>query len=201
MLILLAIPVIVAVAFVHRLIQVVAPSNLLLRSVRRTRPRGRLAATLVGLAAVLVLTMHVVADAVLAGAPVWLNLVVLVLAWDAIKIGMLACWVSFRWVAAGLSGLRTAGSRDVINSVWDDRVPVEDLAGWSFMAKRVQVVLIDDLDGSEADETVHFSLDDAGYEIDLSRDNASRLRDVLTPYLGSARKVGVPRRAVLRSPR
>ena len=57
------------------------------------------------------------------------------------------------------------------------------------MAQRFQVVLIDDLDGSEAAETVHFSLDGTGYEIDLSRDNASRLRDVLTPYLGAARKV------------
>lgn len=69
------------------------------------------------------------------------------------------------------------------------------------MAQRVQVILVDDLDGSEADETVHFSLDGTGYEIDLSRDNASRLRDALTPYLGAARKVGVLRRTVRRDPR
>src|SRR4051812_18454342 len=104
MLILLAIPVVVAVALVHRLIQAVAPSNLLVRRVRSARPCGRGAAALLGLAAVLFLTMHVVANAVSAGAPGWLNLVVLVLAWDAIKIGMLACGVSFRWVADGPAG-------------------------------------------------------------------------------------------------
>ena len=53
MLVLLAIPVIVAVAFVHRFMQVVAPSNLLVRSVRSAPPRWRVAAALLGLAAVL----------------------------------------------------------------------------------------------------------------------------------------------------
>jgi hypothetical protein len=96
MLILLAIPVIVAVAFVHRLIQVVAPSNLLVRNVRAARPSGRLAAALVCSTAVLLFTMHVLADAVSAGAPGWLNLVVLVLAWDALKAGWLAVSVIFR---------------------------------------------------------------------------------------------------------
>ena len=36
------------------------------------------------------------------------------------------------------------------------------------MAQRVNVVLVDDLDGSEAAETVNFGLDGANYEIDLS---------------------------------
>jgi hypothetical protein len=96
MLILLAIPVVVAVALVHRLIQAVAPSNLLVRRVRSARPCGRGAATLLGLAAVLFLTMHVVANAVSAGAPGWLNVLVLVLAWDAIKVGWLAVSVILR---------------------------------------------------------------------------------------------------------
>ena len=87
MLIVFAIPIIVAVALVHRLIQAVAPSNLLVRSVRSARPRWRLAAALLGIAVVLFVTMHVVAKAVSAGAPGWLNLVVLVLAWDALKVG------------------------------------------------------------------------------------------------------------------
>lgn len=67
------------------------------------------------------------------------------------------------------------------------------------MAQRVQVILIDDLDGTEADETICFSIDGTGYEIDLSRESAARLRAVLTPYLGSARKVAAPRRAARRS--
>ena len=40
------------------------------------------------------------------------------------------------------------------------------------MAQKVQVVLIDDLDGGDATETVTFGLDGATYEIDLSEQNA-----------------------------
>ena len=98
MLILLATPVIVAVTLVHRLIQAVAPSNILVRSVRSARPRWRLAATLLGLSAVLLLAMHVVANAASGGAPGWLNLIVLVLAWDALKVGWLAVGVILRGV-------------------------------------------------------------------------------------------------------
>jgi hypothetical protein len=101
MLILLAIPVIVAVVCAHRLIQAIAPSNLLVRSVRSARPDGRVAAALLGLAAVLLLTMHVVANVISAGAPGWLNFVVLVLAWDAIKVGWLAVSVLVRGIARG----------------------------------------------------------------------------------------------------
>ncbi|MGH8880612.1 MAG: Lsr2 dimerization domain-containing protein, partial [Stackebrandtia sp.] len=42
------------------------------------------------------------------------------------------------------------------------------------MAQKVTVSLVDDLDGSEAGETVEFGLDGAFYEIDLSDDNAER---------------------------
>ena len=44
------------------------------------------------------------------------------------------------------------------------------------MAQKVQVLLVDDLDGGEATETVAFSLDGNSYEIDLSSENASKLR-------------------------
>jgi hypothetical protein len=63
------------------------------------------------------------------------------------------------------------------------------------MAQKVQVVLVDDLDGGTADETVTFSLDGVSYEIDLSHDNAARLRDALAPYVGHARRAAGPRRA------
>jgi hypothetical protein len=56
------------------------------------------------------------------------------------------------------------------------------------MAQRVNIVLEDDLDGSDADETVTFSLDGVGYEIDLSSGNAAKLRDALAPYVGHARR-------------
>ena len=42
------------------------------------------------------------------------------------------------------------------------------------MARKVQVLLVDDLDGGAADETVSFALDGASYEIDLSSDNAKK---------------------------
>jgi hypothetical protein len=58
------------------------------------------------------------------------------------------------------------------------------------MAQKVQVVLVDDLDGGPADETVTFALDGVAYEIDLSPDNAAALRDTLATYVGHARRLG-----------
>ena len=58
------------------------------------------------------------------------------------------------------------------------------------MAQRVNIVLVDDIDGGDADETVTFGLDGATYEIDLSKKNAAKLRDAFAPYVGHARKVG-----------
>jgi hypothetical protein len=58
------------------------------------------------------------------------------------------------------------------------------------MAQRVQVILEDDYDGGTADETVTFALDGAEYEIDLSGENAAKLRDELAPWIGHARKTG-----------
>ncbi|HYN75025.1 MAG TPA: Lsr2 family protein [Candidatus Limnocylindria bacterium] len=57
------------------------------------------------------------------------------------------------------------------------------------MAQKVQVVLVDDIDGGSADETVAFALDGVTYEVDLSKKNASRLRDEFAPWVGAARKV------------
>jgi hypothetical protein len=57
------------------------------------------------------------------------------------------------------------------------------------MAQHQTVVLIDDLDGSPAEQTVAFSVDGQQYEIDLSRQNLQRLHDTLAPYLTAARKV------------
>jgi hypothetical protein len=57
------------------------------------------------------------------------------------------------------------------------------------MAQKVSIVLVDDIDGGDADETLTFALDGTGYEIDLSADNAARLREALAPYVGHARKV------------
>ncbi len=58
------------------------------------------------------------------------------------------------------------------------------------MAQKVNIILVDDIDGSEASQTVAFGLDGANYEIDLNDDNASALREALAPYVGHGRKVG-----------
>lgn len=58
------------------------------------------------------------------------------------------------------------------------------------MARKVQVLLVDDVDGGTAEETVSFGLDGANYEIDLSAANAQALRDSLSRYVGAARKAG-----------
>lgn len=67
------------------------------------------------------------------------------------------------------------------------------------MAQKVQVLLVDDLDGGEADETVTFALDGKTYEIDLTTTNADKLRGLLEPYTkGADVPVAVPRPAVAR---
>ena len=58
------------------------------------------------------------------------------------------------------------------------------------MAQKVQVLLVDDLDGGPADETVTFGLDGVSYEIDLTSANAAALRDAFGPWVGHAREVG-----------
>ncbi|MBO0917337.1 Lsr2 family protein [Streptomyces brevispora] len=58
------------------------------------------------------------------------------------------------------------------------------------MAQKVQVLLVDDLDGGEADETVTFALDGKTYEIDLTTSNADKLRTLLEPYAKGGRRTG-----------
>ncbi|GIG35400.1 histone-like nucleoid-structuring protein Lsr2 [Cellulomonas pakistanensis] len=58
------------------------------------------------------------------------------------------------------------------------------------MAQKVQVLLVDDIDGGTADETVTFALDGVSYEIDLTTEHAAELRDALGTWVGHARKVG-----------
>ena len=57
------------------------------------------------------------------------------------------------------------------------------------MAQKVNIVLVDDIDGSDATETVSFGLDGTSYEIDLNEKNAAALRDALAGFVGHARKV------------
>ena len=67
------------------------------------------------------------------------------------------------------------------------------------MAQRVNVVLVDDIDGSDASETVSFAMDGIDYEIDLSEKHAADLRDVISLYVGHARRIGGRRKGNRRS--
>jgi hypothetical protein len=55
------------------------------------------------------------------------------------------------------------------------------------MAQATVTYLTDDLDGSDADETVKFALDGRTYEIDLNKKNATALRRALKPYVDAGR--------------
>lgn len=58
------------------------------------------------------------------------------------------------------------------------------------MAQKVQVILLDDLDGGDADESLSFGLDGVDYEIDLSTTNATALREAFGEWVANARRVG-----------
>ena len=62
------------------------------------------------------------------------------------------------------------------------------------VAQKVQVLLVDDVDGTEASESVSFGFDGTTYELDLSEKNAKKLRDELGRWIKVARKTGGTRR-------
>lgn len=66
------------------------------------------------------------------------------------------------------------------------------------MAQIKHVVLIDDLDGSPATQTVLFSLDGVEYEIDLNDAHAEALRDSFAEWIGNARKISGRKRSPAR---
>ena len=99
MLLLLLVPVVFVITALHRGLLIAAPSNVLARRVRATRPRLVLAGGLCALAFGLIGTAHALAIAVTRGAaPDWLHLLVLVLLWDAVKVLCLAVAVTVRWI-------------------------------------------------------------------------------------------------------
>jgi hypothetical protein len=62
--------------------------------------------------------------------------------------------------------------------------------GRTVMAQKIEVRLVDDLNGDPADETVQFGIDGAEYEIDLSSSNAKELRRCLAQFVDVARRQG-----------
>ena len=58
------------------------------------------------------------------------------------------------------------------------------------MAQRMIVHLIDDTDGTSADQTVHFAIDGVAYEIDLTDAHADSIRRTLAPWINAGRRTG-----------
>ncbi len=114
---LLVIPALAASTLLARYLHIYAPSNVLIRRLRASRQCACTAPLLGVLAAALMVAMITVSTAVVAGAPGWLNVVVLILAWDAVRFGTLAVQVllsSIRFQEAEIDpagqSLRLSGS-------------------------------------------------------------------------------------------
>lgn len=103
LLLLIALPVIILVTLSHGLLQAYAPSNVLIHHVRSTRPTIRTAVALGALAFACALSVHALHLAIEAGAPGLLNLLVLLLAWDAIKFAVMACLTSLHRLSEGFA--------------------------------------------------------------------------------------------------
>ena len=56
------------------------------------------------------------------------------------------------------------------------------------VARKTVVEWVDDIDGSEASETVTFTIDGSRYEIDLSEENAAKLREVMSGWIEASRR-------------
>ena len=62
------------------------------------------------------------------------------------------------------------------------------------MAQQIQTLLIDDLDGTPAEDTVRFGLDGTDFEIDLNAEHEQALRGLLALYIKAARRGAGPQR-------
>ena len=56
------------------------------------------------------------------------------------------------------------------------------------MAQRTQIILTDDLDGSEASRTITFAFQGASYEIDLNDEHAASIEESFAEWISNARK-------------
>jgi len=70
-------------------------------------------------------------------------------------------------------------------------VSVEHKKGIFTVTQEVRTVLLDDVDGSDADETFTFEFDGRSYEIDLTREHADQLEQafqLLDPFVDHLRR-------------
>jgi Lsr2 len=57
------------------------------------------------------------------------------------------------------------------------------------MSKTVSVVVTDDIDGSTGAETVAFSFEGQGYEIDLAPENQAKMKASFAPFMEAGRRL------------
>jgi hypothetical protein len=67
------------------------------------------------------------------------------------------------------------------------------------MAQKTQVTLVDDIDGSDATQTVTFAFQGTSYEIDLNDEHAASIEESFAEWMKAARKTAGARGAA--SPR
>lgn len=58
------------------------------------------------------------------------------------------------------------------------------------MARNTIIQMTDDLDGSEATQSIEFSYRGKNYSVDLNDSNAADFDDALAPYIAAAEKAG-----------
>jgi hypothetical protein len=91
------------------------------------------------------------------------------------------------WTVRAAETLQTAGTGEARAGVNSGRLgaalrhvfPHRRELGYLFKAQRIQTLLTDDLNGSEAAGTVRFGLDGTEYEIDLGAADGDELRKAL----------------------
>lgn len=110
MLFVLALFVAFGVAFASRVVRTHAPSNLLVRTVRSSPPRWRVVAGTVAASVVLLIAIHCLTKVIAQGASGWLNLLVLLLAWDSIKLLFLGLLVAAQCVCGASRVLQERSS-------------------------------------------------------------------------------------------
>ncbi|HEX3492092.1 MAG TPA: Lsr2 family protein [Streptosporangiaceae bacterium] len=69
------------------------------------------------------------------------------------------------------------------------------------MAQRTQIVMTDDIDGTEADTTIKFGVGGTDYEIDLNGKHAEQFQKAVQKYIAAGRKAGGTRRRAVRTVR
>jgi hypothetical protein len=69
------------------------------------------------------------------------------------------------------------------------------------MAKKVSVLITDDIDGSAEAEPVQFSVNGQNYEIDLGPAHRTQLHDSLRPFIDAARRTAAQKASQTRRAR